>query len=493
MLFVYVLLWVYSTFAATLTALHTPPPPHNQGTLPVATRCFSTYTTFFGDGQTLSCSPADTCNLNLAGNEGVEVCGSCPSGLSESSGVTTRFGCSKVTKICTCNVPTYSESQCHSNDDCYRSDRSCRLIGSDFEGGFGSEPCDICQTNKMCFLEAGRQAGYCACGLSKIDFATCKAADVSKTIKVRIDSMCLLTSDPNFGSSGAFLQRYDAMRAVPCTRVNQAATFCTSVPDGGGPAYLVTATVTRHGRRLLEDGTENADALTANMTRDAACQDALGQCTRPCTRLRSCALACSFARSEATAALVSLMPLTPQTHTAGAAQPAMRRACEDAYAYSMHTVALLQMEGLAPCMFCSTADFMAAVLADPLLLPPLLARPGRVARLVLRHTPIRHAAEALAALRATTRALATDARAFTRAREEAAAAAPAPAVFAPAREGAAAAAAAPAVHTPARSLLGMPDAFTASGDKFMADFGEMLALHTSYSEALSSLDKYEVS
>jgi len=147
----------------------------------------------------------------------------------------------------------------------------------------------------------------------------------------------------------------------------------------------------------------------------------------------------------------------------------MRRACEAAYAYSMHTVALLQMEGLAPCMFCSVADFMAAVLADPLLLPQLLVRPGRVARLVLRHTPARHAAEALSALRATTRALAVDARAFARARD-----------------------AAPVVHTPARSLLGLPDAFAAAGDKFMADFGDMLALHTAYSESLSSIDKYEV-
>jgi len=171
----------------------------------------------------------------------------------------------------------------------------------------------------------------------------------------------------------------------------------------------------------------------------------------------------------------------------------MRRACEDAYAYSLHTVALLQMEGLAPCMFCSTADFMAAVLADPLLLPQLLARPGRVARLVLRHTPMRHAAEAFSALRATTRALAIDARAFARARQEAAAAAAAaPAVRAPDREEAAAAAA-PAVRAPARSLLGMPDVLTAAGDKFMADFGDMLALHTAYSDSLSSLDKYEVS
>ena len=158
----------------------------------------------------------------------------------------------------------------------------------------------------------------------------------------------------------------------------------------------------------------------------------------------------------------------------------MRRACEAAYAYSMHTVALLQMHELAPCMFCSVADFMAAVTADPLLLPQLLARPGRVARLVMRHTPARHAAEAFAALRATTRALAMDARASARARDEAAAAA----ATAPAPAGAA--------HTPARSLLGLPDAFAAAGDKFMADFGDMLALHTAYSDSLSSLDKYEV-
>jgi len=118
--------------------------------------------------------------------------------------------------------------------------------------------------------------------------------DVSKTVKPRIDSMCLLTSDPLFGRSGAFAQRYDALRAVPCTRVNQAATFCTSLSDRTGPAYMVTATVTRHGRRLLADGAESADALTANMTRDAACQDALGQyqplCS--CARLRVCAPRC---------------------------------------------------------------------------------------------------------------------------------------------------------------------------------------------------------
>ena len=91
-------------------------------------------------------------------------------------------------------------------------------------------------------------------------------------VAVKIDSMCLLTSDPTFGKSTAFVQTYDAMRAVPCTRVNKAATYCTSLRDRSGPAFLVTATVTSNGRRLLATG----DELTANMTHDAACQDALG-------------------------------------------------------------------------------------------------------------------------------------------------------------------------------------------------------------------------
>ena len=288
-----------------------------QGVLPVATRCFSTYTTFFGEGQQLSCSPADTCNLNLAGNLGLETCGSCPTGDSERAGLSTRFGCSPVTKICTCNVPTLAESECHSNDDCYSNERSCRFLDGDFERGFGSAPCALCETNKMCFLEAGRQAGYCACGLSAVDFAMCRQVlaceparacvracasvraggqrvracvhahlcvqaadtpaqeDVSKTIAPRIDSMCLLTSDPQFGLSGAFTQRYDALRAVPCTRVNKAATYCTSLGDRSGPAYMVTATVTSHGRRLFAADSAPA-ALAANMTHDAACQDALG-------------------------------------------------------------------------------------------------------------------------------------------------------------------------------------------------------------------------
>ena len=168
-----------------------------EGTLPVATRCFSTYTTFFGEGQQLSCSPADTCNVHLAGIGGeLAVCGSCATGRSETAGLSTRFGCSAITKICTCNVPVLVETLCHANADCYGEERTCRFLDSDFARGFGAAPCATCETSKMCFLEAGRTAGYCACGLGPITFASCPRGETSSNRRIRVDDMCLLTSDP---------------------------------------------------------------------------------------------------------------------------------------------------------------------------------------------------------------------------------------------------------------------------------------------------------
>ncbi len=49
------------------------------GTLPMPTRCWASYLTFFGDNQQLSCSKADTCKLApLAALAERRVCGACP-------------------------------------------------------------------------------------------------------------------------------------------------------------------------------------------------------------------------------------------------------------------------------------------------------------------------------------------------------------------------------------------------------------------------------
>ena len=42
-----------------------------RGVLPMPTRCWSTYVTFFGDNQQLSCTAADTCKLSSLSSERV--------------------------------------------------------------------------------------------------------------------------------------------------------------------------------------------------------------------------------------------------------------------------------------------------------------------------------------------------------------------------------------------------------------------------------------
>ena len=129
-----------------------------DGTLPVATRCFATYATFFGDTNPLSCTAADTCVRSLV-DRTLVVCGSC-----EVQPASTRFACSPVTKTCQCNVPRRDMSLCSANADCYGAE-SCAWGSDEYEATFGSLPCAQCTNSKMCFLQPGRAAGYCACSL----------------------------------------------------------------------------------------------------------------------------------------------------------------------------------------------------------------------------------------------------------------------------------------------------------------------------------------
>ena len=47
------------------------------GSLPAVTRCWSTYVTFYGDNQPLSCTNADTCKVSAMGQDLVP-CITCP-------------------------------------------------------------------------------------------------------------------------------------------------------------------------------------------------------------------------------------------------------------------------------------------------------------------------------------------------------------------------------------------------------------------------------
>jgi hypothetical protein len=78
----------------------------------------------------------------------------------------------------------------------------------------------------------------------------------------------------------------------------------------------------------------------------------------------------------------------------GDALPATREACVAAYAYSVETLAQLDLEGrLAPCTFCSVEDAMHGLLFAPRNLVLLASNLSRVVHIVMRHSPMYALAE----------------------------------------------------------------------------------------------------
>jgi hypothetical protein len=72
------------------------------GALPMPTRCWTTYLTFFGDNQQLSCTKADTCKQGLLQSlSDLVVCDACPV-LSNPD--VQDFACDALTGMCTCCV-----------------------------------------------------------------------------------------------------------------------------------------------------------------------------------------------------------------------------------------------------------------------------------------------------------------------------------------------------------------------------------------------------
>jgi len=408
----------------------------SPGALPTSTRCFSTYATFYGDANPLSCTAADTCDTSLV-DRTLRVCGSCQQAA---SGIpTTRFACSPITKQCTCNVPVLGTTQCSANADCY-DDQACRWIDGDFVRTFGSIPCsDAGANSRMCFLEEGRATAYCAVAIHSVEFATCTDEQLGQTVQLPVDAMCLHTRDTGFARSNAFVLSYDELMTVPCNDVVAANAFCVSLRDGAAANYIVASSIAGvRTRRLLAHS-----ELAGNITRSALCRDALD----------------------------------------GDSLPATRRACAAAYEYSSGTVRLLGMRDVLPeCMFCSVDDFMHAVLENPLLIPVLGAHPVRLAHIVGRHTPLHHVMKALAALRTTVRLLSMDVQPNRTSKLLVDLAA-----FLDNR-------------TASRSLLSLAesqpvsslsDFFAAQGASFAAKFDEMKRVQRAYAQTLSSLLRYE--
>jgi hypothetical protein len=306
--------------------------------LPVATRCWSTYNTFYGDSSMLSCRSMDTCYKSITDTSLVK-CGMCEEPFQDYK----MFGCSDITKTCTCNLPTYSEQECISNEECLDTDAVCRFVDSDLEPSIGFTRCEACQTRRFCLLTSGRSTGYCACGLLNVEFARC--TDRGASVIPGYNQLCIYTQDYNYLKTTSYIFSFYTTMTIPCVVLNPSSAFC-AMEGNDNELYIVGVESVRR-RHLLADYASSIE-MTVSDTHNSLCKDAL--------------------LSE---------------H-----MPSHRQLCVEAFHASKQTLGELGLSTLPPCTFCSMEDAIQTFLMHPHTLLSSLFNVSLVAHVVTKHTVV---------------------------------------------------------------------------------------------------------
>lgn len=326
------------------------------GALPVATRCISSYQTFFGDNTPFSCTAADTCRAGLLASSGeliaCALCPNAPTGYQD-------FGCEPHTKLCTCGVQKLQETPCQTNADCLFAD-TCQFINRFYEPAVGQTPCSECTHARVCLVGSGSSAGICGCGLQPITYHACRVQDLSQIVHAGSTQMCLLNTDAGLESQLQTRVSWSALASTSCGNILPTSAVCMQVTDtlGRVSGYFIVAhrmLQTYSRRRLL--GTPDAQEELASArelvegSHSPLCQDA----AREPHMLRN-----SFAQ------------------------------CVQACTTSQETVQALGWN-LPNTTFCSWQDAMHTLQQHPLVVFQLIQRPEAMTRVALQHTWLKHA------------------------------------------------------------------------------------------------------
>jgi hypothetical protein len=237
-----------------------------RGVLPMPTRCWSTYITFFGDNQQLSCTAADTCKLSSLSSERI-VCGACPE---QSNPSIQQFSCDYVTSICTCAVPELRSSSCLVNEDCMPSDSetSCMLINDDLQLSRSAVACTQCEFQSMCFHSEVGDTGVCACGRRQRLFQLCSPQDAQKqnAFSLMLNNLCIYSP-----SNTLFYElEFQQVSVIPCQLLDPTIATCAYIVGGELFNFYAVRGFSRTGRRLLSTFSD-----TTYTSLDPACLDAL--------------------------------------------------------------------------------------------------------------------------------------------------------------------------------------------------------------------------
>lgn len=222
--------------------------------LPVSTRCWSTYSTFLGDAASLSCSAADTCmagDISALHGEtsaysqtaGMQICDSCALPPSTSFA---RYGCDIVTKTCKCGVQSLLRTTCVANDECALPGMTCDIVDDFFERDvFGSISCAECASDRICLVAPGDSVGHCGCATREVSYATCEPQARGEIVFTRAFSMCMVAigtaAQSELRSTNSYNIQGSKLATARCDMLDASQRYCISVElsPGVSPTFAV--------------------------------------------------------------------------------------------------------------------------------------------------------------------------------------------------------------------------------------------------------------
>jgi hypothetical protein len=224
------------------------------GAMMVATRCWADAQRDVGTSNLLACTESDTCYRSLADTKSV-VCASCPDAGEGYS----LYGCSPVTKMCTCSVPTTKPSSCTTNEQCQYATATCLLItGLDFMS-YGNQPCFECTKQVQCIIRDDSGVGQCGCVFQVQPIQQCTKLPGQMVEITSPNKVCGYLPSADRTHTIA-VTHWDAIALTQCLYLSPASVYCVQVYQDTGVVSMAVGltmasmTSTFQSRRLLSEG-----------------------------------------------------------------------------------------------------------------------------------------------------------------------------------------------------------------------------------------------
>ena len=224
------------------------------GAMMVATRCWADAQRDIGTSNLLACTESDTCYRSLYDTTSI-ICAACPDAGEGYS----LYGCSPVTKMCTCSVPTTKPSSCTTNDQCQYASTTCLLVtGLDFMS-YGNQPCLECTKQVQCLIRDDSGVGQCGCVFQVQPIQQCTHQPGQVVEITSPNKVCGYLPNADRTQSVA-VSHWDAIALTQCLYLNPASVYCVQVfQDTGVVSMAVGLTMASmsssyRSRRLLSEG-----------------------------------------------------------------------------------------------------------------------------------------------------------------------------------------------------------------------------------------------